>query len=43
VFVNSGFVTRLIDVPKAESDMVMAFLKDGFAQQTGEYGMDALG
>nr|KIR88806.1 alpha-ketoglutarate catabolism dioxygenase [Cryptococcus tetragattii IND107] len=34
VFVNSGFVTRLVGVPKAESDMVLSFLKDCFAQQT---------
>lgn len=34
VFVNPGFVTRLVGVPKAESDMVLSFLKDCFAQQT---------
>ena len=34
VFVNPGFVTRLVGVPKAESDMTLAFLKDCFAQQT---------
>lgn len=34
VFVNPGFVTRLIGVPKAESDNTLAFLKDCFAQQT---------
>jgi sulfonate dioxygenase len=36
IFVNAGFVTRLIGVPKAENDAVLAFLKDSFAQQTGE-------
>jgi sulfonate dioxygenase len=34
VFVNPGFVTRLVGVPKAESDNTLAFLKDCFAQQT---------
>ncbi|OCF57547.1 alpha-ketoglutarate catabolism dioxygenase [Kwoniella mangroviensis CBS 10435] len=34
VFVNPGFVTRLVGVPKAESDMILNFLKDQFAQQT---------
>ncbi|ODN90816.1 alpha-ketoglutarate catabolism dioxygenase [Cryptococcus wingfieldii CBS 7118] len=34
VFVNPGFVTRLVGVPKAESDTILAFLKDSFAQQT---------
>ncbi|RSH82249.1 hypothetical protein EHS25_005959 [Saitozyma podzolica] len=34
IFVNAGFVTRLIGVPKAENDAVLAFLKDSFAQQT---------
>ncbi|WWD19163.1 hypothetical protein CI109_103621 [Kwoniella shandongensis] len=34
VFVNPGFVSRLVGVPKAESDMVLGFLKDCFAQQT---------
>lgn len=34
IFVNPGFVTRIIGVPKAESDNVLAFLRDGFAQQT---------
>ncbi|WVQ80176.1 hypothetical protein IAT38_002281 [Cryptococcus sp. DSM 104549] len=34
VFVNPGFVTRLVGVPKAESDLVLNFLKDCFAQQT---------
>lgn len=34
VFVNPGFVTRLVGVPKAESDMTLSFLKDCFAQQT---------
>lgn len=36
VFVNPGFVTRLVGVPKAESDATLAFLRDSFAQQTGE-------
>nr|ODN94406.1 alpha-ketoglutarate catabolism dioxygenase [Cryptococcus depauperatus CBS 7855] len=34
VFVNPGFVARLVGVPKAESDLVLSFLKDCFAQQT---------
>ena len=34
VFVNPGFVTRIVGVPKAESDMTLAFLRDCFAQQT---------
>lgn len=34
IFVNPGFVTRIIGVPKAESDNTLAFLRDGFAQQT---------
>ncbi|ORX38373.1 hypothetical protein BD324DRAFT_620609 [Kockovaella imperatae] len=34
VFVNPGFVTRIVGVPKAESDATLAFLKDSFAQQT---------
>ena len=34
VFVNPGFVTRLVGVPKAESDNTLAFLKDCFSQQT---------
>lgn len=34
VFVNPGFVTRLVGVPKAESDATLAFLRDSFAQQT---------
>lgn len=36
IFVNPGFVTRIVGVPKAESDNVLEFLKQGFAQQTGE-------
>ena len=36
IFVNPGFVTRILNVPKAESDFVLDFLKQGFAQQTGE-------
>lgn len=34
IFVNPGFVTRIVGVPKAESDNILQFLKDGFAQQT---------
>jgi sulfonate dioxygenase len=34
IFVNPGFVTRIVGVPKAESDNTLAFLRDGFAQQT---------
>lgn len=34
VFVNPGFVSRIVGVPKAESDMTLNFLKDCFAQQT---------
>ena len=34
VFVNPGFVVRLVGVPKAESDNTLAFLRDCFAQQT---------
>ncbi|ORY35501.1 hypothetical protein BCR39DRAFT_567766 [Naematelia encephala] len=34
VFVNPGFVTRLVGVPKAESDATLEFLKQSFAQQT---------
>ncbi|OCF31548.1 alpha-ketoglutarate catabolism dioxygenase [Kwoniella heveanensis BCC8398] len=34
VFVNPGFVTRLVGVPKAESDLIINFIKDCFAQQT---------
>lgn len=34
VFVNPGFVTRIVGVPKAESDHTLSFLKDGFAQQS---------
>ncbi|WVQ95045.1 hypothetical protein IAU59_002137 [Kwoniella sp. CBS 9459] len=34
VFVNPGFVTRLVGVPKAESDLILGFIKDSFAQQT---------
>ncbi|KAL7422415.1 hypothetical protein Q5752_003061 [Cryptotrichosporon argae] len=34
VFVNPGFVTRIVGVPKHESDFVLDFLKQGFAQQT---------
>ncbi|KAK4685414.1 sulfonate dioxygenase, partial [Tremellales sp. Uapishka_1] len=32
IFVNPGFVTRLIGVPKAESENTLKFLRDGFAQ-----------
>lgn len=34
VFVNPGFVSRIIGVPKAEGDATLEFLKNCFAQQT---------
>ncbi|RXK42322.1 alpha-ketoglutarate catabolism dioxygenase [Tremella mesenterica] len=34
IFVNAGFVTRLVGVPKAESTNTLKFLFDSFAQQT---------
>ena len=34
VFVNPGFVTRLVGVPKAESDATLDFIKQCFAQQS---------
>ena len=34
VFCNSGFVSRIVGVPKAEGDNLLKFLQDSFAQQT---------
>jgi sulfonate dioxygenase len=34
IFVNPGFVSRIVGVPKAESDATLEFLKNSFAQQT---------